>query len=148
MNKNGPAQLRVLLDEGVEPGKLIFGHCGETTDASYIESILDEGCYVGLDRFGLDMMCPMRNRADTLVELCGKGYEKQVVLSHDYNSHIDWWPPELLPVFVERNAPKWSFHHIMEDVLPYIKERGIDDRQISIMMVDNPKRIFSGCGQN
>ena len=143
MNKNGLAQQKILLEEGVEPRKLIIGHCGETTDLNYLESLLSKDSYIGLDRFGLDMMCPMRSRADTLIDLCMRGYEKQIVLSHDYNSHIDWWPPEVLPVFKNDNAPMWSYHHIMEDVIPYLKDRGVSDKKISTIMVDNPKRIFS-----
>lgn len=143
VNKNGLTQQKILLEEEVEPKKLIIGHCGDTTDIDYIESILDEGCYIGLDRFGLDMLCPMKSRADTLIDLCMRGYEKQIILSHDYNSHIDWWPPEVLPVFAQHNAPKWSYHHIMEDVVPYIRDKGVNERQISTIMVDNPKRIFS-----
>lgn len=143
MDKNGLAQQKILLDEGVEPRKLIIGHCGETTDFNYLESLLGKGSYIGLDRFGLDMLCPMKIRADTLIDLCMKGYEKQIVLSQDHNSYIDWWPPEVLPVFNQHNAPRWSYHYLMEDVIPYLKERGVSDKQISSIMVDNPKRIFS-----
>jgi len=143
VNKNGLSQQKILLDEGVEPRKLIIGHCGETTDLKYLESLLKKDCLIGLDRFGLDMMCPMKNRADTLINLCLKGYEKQIVLSHDYNSYIDWWPPDILPGFIQINAPKWSYHHIMEDVIPYLKNKGISNKQISTIMIDNPRRIFS-----
>jgi phosphotriesterase-related protein len=143
LSKNGPKQQKILLDEGVDPKKLIIGHCGDTTDVNYIESILDKGCYVGLDRFGVDMWCPMKARADTLVELCDKGYEKQIVLSHDYNSHIDWWPSDILPEFKRINAPRWSYHHIMEDVIPYLKNNGISNNQISTIMIENPKQVFS-----
>ena len=142
-NKNGLAQQRILLDEGVEPRKLIIGHCGETTDLSYLESLLSAGSYIGLDRFGLYDMCPMRSRADTLIDLCLNGYEKQIVLSHDYNSHIDWWPQEVLQVLKNDNWPRWSYHHIMEDVVPYLRNRGVSDKQISTIMIDNPRQIFS-----
>ncbi len=143
LNKNGLSQQKILLDEGVEPRKLIIGHCGETTDLKYLESLLSKSSYIGLDRFGLDTMCPMKNRADTLIELCRKGYEKQIILSHDYNSYIDWWPPDILPSFKQINAPRWSYYHIMEDVIPYLKDEGISDKQIFTLMVENPKRVFS-----
>ena len=81
LNKNGLSQQRILLDEGVDPRKLIIGHCGETTDLKYLESLLSNGSYIGLDRFGLDTMCPMESRADTLIDLCRKGYEKQIILT-------------------------------------------------------------------
>ncbi len=144
LSKNGPSQQKILLDEGVDPRKLVIGHCGDTTDVNYIESILDRGCYVGLDRFGLDMWCPMKERADTLVELCDKGYEKQIVLSHDYNSYLDWFPPSVYPEFVRHNAPRWSYHHVMEDVLPYIRDKGVSEKQIATLLVENPKRLFGG----
>ena len=143
MSKNGREQMKVLLGEGVDPSKLIIGHCGDATDLKYIELILASGCYVGLDRFGLDNMCPIESRADTLISLCSKGYEKQIVLSHDYCSYIDWWPMDVFSESKARVTPRWSYHHLMEDVFPYLRERGVSDSQISTMVTDNPKRVFS-----
>jgi phosphotriesterase-related protein len=142
VNRNGPAQQKILLDENVDPKKLIIGHCGDTTDLEYIESILDKGCYIGLDRFGVDLLCPTKDRSDTLIALCRKGYEKQIVLSHDM-SYLDWWPPELQEAILKKYVPRQSYHHIMEDVIPYIKDKGVSDKQISTMMIENPKRIFT-----
>jgi phosphotriesterase-related protein len=121
---------------------LIIGHCGDTTDLEYIEAILGKGSYVGLDRFGLEILCSTKDRADTLIALCRKGYEKQIVLSHDMG-YLDWWPPELREPILEKYAPRWSYYHIMEDVLPYIRDKGVSEKQISTMMVENPRRIFT-----
>jgi phosphotriesterase-related protein len=143
MNKNGLAQQMILLDEGVKPEKLIIGHCGETTDLGYLESLLCAGSYIGLDRFGLDDLCPMKGRVDTLFDLCSKGYERQIVMSHDYNSYIDWWPQDVFSGLKEVNWPRWSYHHIMEDVLPFLMDRGVSERLVSVLLVDNPRRIFS-----
>ncbi len=39
--------------------------------------------------------------------------------------------------------PNWHYLHIHNDVLPALKERGVTDEQITTMLVDNPRKIFS-----
>jgi len=142
VNKNGLAQQEILSDEGVDSKKLVIGHCGDTVDVNYLESILETGCYIGLDRFGIDSLLPMNSRVDVFVELCEKGYENQLVVSHDYNVYIDWFPKEKYPIFKAARAPKWSFHHIMEDIIPVLLEKGISKKQIKTITKENPMKIF------
>jgi phosphotriesterase-related protein len=37
---------------------------------------------------------------------------------------------------------KWNYLHIEEDVLPYLRERGVSEDQIDAMLVTNPRRYF------
>lgn len=142
MNKNGDAQQEILLDEDVDPKKLVIGHCGDTTDVDYLETILEKGSYIGLDRFGIDMFLPTDSRIDVFVELCGKGYEKQIIVSQDYNVYLDWFPKDTYPLFKAANAPRWSYHHILVDIIPKLLERGISKKQVKTITYENPIRIF------
>jgi len=142
VNKNGLAQQEILLDEGVEVSKLVIGHCGDTTDVGYIESVLENGSYIGLDRFGLDMILPMESRVAVCAELIEKGYEKKIVISHDYNVFIDWFPPKIFPSLKKNGAPRWSFHHIFLDVIPRLLNRGISQKNIDTMIIENPMKIL------
>ena len=54
-SNTGPRQLEIFLEEGVDPAKIQIAHCGDTDDLGYIETLLEAGAYVGLDRFGIEM---------------------------------------------------------------------------------------------
>lgn len=41
-------------------------------------------------------------------------------------------------------VPNWNFFHIVNDVIPALKERGVTDDQIQTMLIKNPRRIFEG----
>ena len=41
-------------------------------------------------------------------------------------------------------APNWHYLHVLNDVVPALKDCGVTDEQISVMLVHNPRRIFEG----
>ena len=42
--------------------------------------------------------------------------------------------------------PQWHYLHIHDDVIPALKRRGVTEEQLTAMLVDNPRRIFSTTG--
>jgi phosphotriesterase-related protein len=139
--KNGIPQLEILLDEGVEPGKLVIGHCGDTTDMVYLETILASGCNIGLDRFGIDSILPTDSRIDVCVELLEKGYEDQIVISQDYSVFLDMFPEKLSRKRLDSDDP-WTFHYILMDIIPKLVDKGVSERQINKLTNENPKKIL------
>ncbi len=135
----GREVLRVLREENADLSKVVLGHSGDSTDLDYLSELADAGCLLGMDRFGLDVITPFEDRVSTVVALCERGYAGQLVLAHDAACYIDWFPPEIIPIF----APKWHFEHLFDDVLPALRERGVSDAQIDTMMVVNPRRYFT-----
>ena len=135
----GREVLRVLHEENADLSKVVLGHSGDSTDLDYLTELADAGCLLGMDRFGLDVITPFEDRVSTVVALCERGYAGQLVLAHDAACYIDWFPPEIIPIF----APKWHFEHLFDDVLPALRERGVSDEQIDTMMVVNPRRYFT-----
>ena len=75
----------------------------------------------------------------SIAELCRRGYAGRIVLSHDAACHIDWFAPGAR----ERSHPRWHFHHIHDEVLPALRERGVTDAQIETMLVANPRGYFT-----
>jgi phosphotriesterase-related protein len=63
-----------------------------------------------------------------------------MVLSQDAACYNDWFQPEELTATV----PRWSFFHILNDVVPALKKRGVTDGEIHTMLVENPRRFFEG----
>jgi phosphotriesterase-related protein len=76
----------------------------------------------------------------TIVTLCQQGYADQIVLSHDYNTHIDWFPPDVFATI--RQTPQVGFHYLPRVVLPALREHSVTESQIAQMTTGNPKRLF------
>jgi phosphotriesterase-related protein len=129
---------KLLCDEeGVQPTRVVLGHSGDSGDADHLSALADLGFILGMDRFGINVETTFESRADTLVEMCRRGYADRMVLAHDAACYIDWIDPNVLALMTQ-----WNFLHIHDDVLPYIRERGVTDAQIDTMLVDVPRRYF------
>jgi len=140
--RRGIEQQRVFADEGVDLTRVIIGHSGDTTDIGYLEELIAAGSYIGMDRFGIDVLLPFEDRVATVARLCERGHAGKMVLSHDAACFNDWLPEAALPVV----TPNWNFLHIHNDVIPALKQRGVTDEQIRTMLIDNPRKIFERQG--
>jgi phosphotriesterase-related protein len=134
----GLEQQEIFESEGVDLSRVVIGHSGDTTDLSYLEEVMARGSYLGMDRFGIDILLPFEDRVATVAALCERGHADQIVLSHDAACYNDWLPNDQLPVML----PNWHFLHITRDVIPALKQRGVTDKQVDQMLVDNPRQIF------
>jgi phosphotriesterase-related protein len=135
----GLEQMRVFEDEGVDPSKVQIAHTGDTDDLDYIEKLLERGCWIGMDRYGLDLFLPTDRRNATVLALLERGYADRMFLSQDYCSTLDWFPPEVQEHLKATEVPKWSMTMLFEEVIPYLKEAGMTDEQLETMLVENPK---------
>ncbi len=115
----------------------MLGHSGDSTDVDHLTSLAEAGFVLGMDRFGINLETTFEARADTLVEMCRRGFAGQMVLSQDASCYIDWIDPNLMAAL-----PQWHYLHIENDVLPYVRERGVTEKMITEMLVDVPRRYF------
>jgi phosphotriesterase-related protein len=92
-----------------------------------------------MDRFGINLATTFEARADTVIGMCARGFAGSMVLSHDASCYIDWIDPNLMPML-----PDWHYLHLMNDVIPYLKDHGVTEEQLHTMLVDNPRKILSG----
>ena len=137
-SERGLEQQRIFREEGVDLSRVVIGHSGDTTDIAYLEKLIAAGSYIGMDRFGIDVLLPFEDRVNTVAKMCDLGYANRIVLSHDAACLNDWLPERDLPAIL----PNWHFLHIHNDVIPALKQRGVTDSQIKTMLVDNPRQIF------
>jgi phosphotriesterase-related protein len=144
--RRGLDQQRIFKEEGVDLSRVVIGHSGDTDDYDYLVQLMENGSYIGMDRFGVYPVPAaahfptFEKRVEIVAELCRRGYAERMVLSHDASVCIDWFPMEALRVA----QPKWHYCHIHQEVLPALRERGVTERQIEQMLVENPRRIFAG----
>jgi phosphotriesterase-related protein len=135
----GPEQMRIFVEEGVDPAKVQVAHTGDTDDLDYIERLLDTGCWIGMDRYGLDIFLPTERRNATVLALLERGHADRMFLSQDYCSTLDWFPREIQEYLKAQEVPNWSMTFLFEQVIPELQERGMTAGQLDQMMVENPK---------
>jgi phosphotriesterase-related protein len=138
----GPRQVEIFREEGVDMAKVQIAHCGDTEDVAYIEGLIEQGVYVGLDRYGLEMYLPIDKRNATAVELLRRGHAERLMISQDFCATIDWFPPEAAEVFEGQGAIRnWSMTLVFDEVVPALREAGaMDDDSFQTVFVENPKR--------
>lgn len=141
--KHGLQQQKIFDRHGVDLRRVVIGHSGDTNDLEYLQNIMEQGSFIGLDRFGSDGELTDEDRINNLLELIDRGYISQLLISHDYPLFYDWgdnnWEKEKRkPV----DKVKVGFSYIMEKIIPELRKRGLSDQEINILMVENPKRLF------
>ena len=140
----GRLALGVFKEEGVDLGKVVVGHSGDTNDLDYLRELMDAGALAGMDRFGLDLFNPTADRVATIAALARDGYADRMVLSHDAACFMDYFPTPEAREALHATVPNWNYTHIHDDVLPALREQGVDGKQIEQMLVTNPQRYFAG----
>jgi len=138
--QSGLVAQRVLAEEGADLSRVVIGHSGDSTDVDHLCALADAGSYLGMDRFGLDVLLPFEDRVATVLELLRRGYAERMVLAHDASCFIDWFDAEAKRQVV----PRWNYRHISEDVIPALLEGGASQDDIDMMLVANPRRYFEG----
>jgi phosphotriesterase-related protein len=136
----GREQLDIFASEGVDLQRVIIGHSCGSADLRYHVDMLDRGCFLGFDRFGLEILQPDRLRKAALIGLLGIDFHKQIVLSHDT---VWCWRGRPLPM-LEMAVPYWKPTHVFKNIIPSLRESGVAQEKIDAMLVDNPRRVFAG----
>jgi phosphotriesterase-related protein len=138
-------QLAILKEEGVDLTRVKIDHSNDTTDIEYLEWILDQGCYLGLDRYPGRLVSP-HMRTLTMKRLMDLGHTERLCPSHDciclhlHNERPDGSIPEVHDVGL-RNPDQYLYIH--KHVIPELRELGATDRDLKTLFVDNPRRFLS-----
>ena len=141
--QTGRLALSLFAEEGVDLTRVVLGHSGDTNDLDYLKELMDSGAVAGMDRFGLDPFNPTADRVATIAALARQGYSDRMVLSHDTACFTDYFPTPEAQAALHATAPNWIYTHIHDDVLPALREQGVDESQLTQMLVENPRRYFT-----
>lgn len=144
-NRVGEPQWRIFAEEGVDPARVCIGHSSDSTEFDYLEGLAREGVFLGMDELpGHQLNEPWREKCDMIKRLIDAGFTGQLMLSHDWSvkKHPDdsWGASEEKHALV--NPDDYAF--IGRNVLPYLREQGVDEEAIRLMTVDNPRRFLAG----
>jgi len=129
----GPQQITLLKKHGVTPGKIILGHLDLAGDIDLILKALDCGVYVEFDTIGKIKYLPDQTRAQFIRACCGRGYQKQLLLSMDITrrSHLK-----------ANGGPGYAY--LIDSFVPKLRQAGVSQAAIDDMLINNPDRILNG----
>lgn len=128
----GLVQLALLREEGVDPSRVIIGHCDTYLVEDYHVAILEAGAYVQFDTVGRTHMNPDVRRADALVALLRRGWGERLLLSSDRCHRSD------LLAF-----GGVGYGHVLTAFSDLLRERGVSDDELRLLTVENPRRILA-----
>src|SRR5690606_22436006 len=115
----GREQVAILTENGVDPAHIIVGHSCGNADLRYHVDLLDRGVTLGFDA------------------------ERQIVLSHDT---VWCWRGRGMPVDPAVLAPHWDPRHVLQRIVPALRDAGVSQAKIDAMLIDNPRRYLAGEG--
>ncbi|MDA8702378.1 hypothetical protein N9M30_00295 [Pseudomonadales bacterium] len=139
-------QIEIFREEGVDLTRVKIDHSNDTTDTDYLKWILDQGCFLGLDRYPGRLVSP-HMRTVTLKRLMDMGYGERLCPSHDciclhiHNEQADGSIPAE-HAFTASNPDEYLYMH--RHVIPELLQMGATQADIDMLFIDNPKRLFEG----
>jgi len=136
----GADQQRIFAEEGVDLTRVVIGHAS-AAPLDVLLDFVDKGSFVGIDHLGATNVPGFPDddeRLRNVVALCERGYASHVVLSHDASC----WQHHTEPM----DLPDHHFSHIPTKIVPNLLDRGVSQKDIDTMLIDNPRRILAHQG--
>ena len=138
--KHGNRILDILTRAGADARKIALSHLDPTMeDYDYADSLAKRGAYIVYDQFGMELMTyegsflpsdEMRIR--TVQEQIRRGHLRNILLSHDVAFKIC--------------LTRWGgfgYAHILENIVPRLRQKGISQEQIDTILIENPRRFLA-----
>lgn len=140
--EEAPFEILDILDkEGADVERVVMGHIGRTY--AVVERVIElakTGCYLHYDQFGWEssyfsygvMDFPNdAQRMDYIQRLIVEGYGDKVVIGQDICGKHH---------YVKYGG--WGYGHIVEHIIPRLRERGVPEDQIDAIYVGNPAAVL------
>lgn len=139
----GQQQLAILKEEGVDPKRVKMDHSNDTTNVEYLLWLLEQGCYLGLDRYPGRNVSPLA-RTKTMKALIDAGYTERLCPSHDNTIlRVLADNPETTEEARLKLNP-YGYLYIKKVVFPMLQEMGVSETILGSLCVDGPRNFFEG----
>ena len=142
-NQSAPGEiLDVLAEAGADIGRVIMGHLDRTVgDINGVLELARRGCYLEYDLFGWessnyplsDMDMPNdAQRIAYIQRLIDEGYVERIVMAQDicFKNRLTRYGGE-------------GYHHILEHIVPRMRQKSIPEDDIQTMLVANPAEVLA-----
>lgn len=142
--------IQVLSDAGANPKRVIICHMHRTIMSHSARFRLAEtGCYLEWERFQAEGQLPATPPPDRywnklpdipnsveclnqIIQLIGEGHLNQILISHDVWLKID-----------QVSFGGGGYAHILNNVLPLMRQKRMSEEHIHTITVENPKRVLT-----
>mgnify|MGYP002338719052 CR=1 FL=1 len=134
--------LDIVEEEGLPPGRVIMDHMDRTIyeDLEYQYDLAERGAYLEYDVWGLEVYLENYNdsypsdtwRAEAVCDLIDRGYASQLVFGQDVYTKTQ-----------RRKYGGYGYGHLLENIVPMLKERGVDQDVLDRIFVDNPRDVLT-----
>ena len=132
----GLAQLSILEDEGLDPARIVIGHCDSHPRIEHWREIARRGAHVEADFLGMSFTPLERAGEPKIVELIStllnEGFEKQILLSQDvcHDSQLASYGGN-------------GYTYLQKSFLPRLVAAGVNAATIKTITVENPARLLT-----
>ncbi|HEX9553040.1 MAG TPA: hypothetical protein VF983_07535 [Streptosporangiaceae bacterium] len=129
----GLAQLKLLAEEGVDPGRVIVGHTDSVPIPGYHLALVEQGCYISFDSIGTGSSYDTHRAVDYVLDLVRAGFGSHILLSHDVclRDHL-------------RATGGCGYAYLLTEFLPLLTAAGLDQEQVRAFVTDNPVAAIAG----
>jgi phosphotriesterase-related protein len=128
----GLVQLDLLQEEGVDPSRVVIGHCDTYLDTAYHAELLRRGANLAFDTIGRQHMNPDTRRAALIVDLVRQGWGERLLLSSDRCHRSD------LTAF-----GGVGYGHVFTTFFERLRGLGLNEAELDMMTASNPRRILA-----
>jgi phosphotriesterase-related protein len=132
----GLAQLAILEEEGLDPARIVIGHCDSHPRLEHWREIVRRGAHVQADFLGMSFTPLERADEPKVVELIStllnEGFEKQILLSQDvcHDSQLASYGGN-------------GYTYLQKSFLPQLAAAGVNAATIKTITVENPARLLT-----
>ena len=139
----GRQQVAILKEEGVDLNRVKMDHSNDTTDVDYLTWLLDQGCFLGMDRYpGWNVTS--EDRTKTMKALIDKGYADRLCPSHDGSIlRVEVANPMMSKEERLKRNP-YGLLYIKKAVIPQLREMGVSEDILDGLCVNGPRNFFEG----
>ena len=142
-DQQAPMQLvELIAKQGGDLRRTIMCHVERTiADRHHLHDLADTGVWLEYDLFGLENSYYPYNpdfdmpndggRMAQILALIERGHRDQILMSHDiaYKTSLTRYGG-------------YGYHHLLVNVVPRLRRKGVDDAGLRRLLVENPARAF------
>ncbi|MCL6086801.1 MAG: hypothetical protein M1475_00145 [Actinobacteria bacterium] len=144
-SRDAIAVLDILKDLSCNLKKVCICHIDIEIDINYCEEICRRGAFIEFDNFGKEFCLSKKDfgfaggafardieRVKAVKEIIDKGFLSQILLSNDI----------CLKTLLHRYGG-WGYDHVLNNIIPMLREEGISKDQIDFLIKYNPKNFLN-----
>lgn len=131
----GLDQLDILTAEGVDPNRVIIGHCDFCADPDYHIAIAERGAWLEFDKVAGKFAYEVERRIRWILNVIANGHIDRLLLSSDTCMKSDL-----------RTYGGTGYDYVLTGFTQQLLSSGLSQVQIDRILIDNPRAALTGAG--